>query len=120
MPEEKLKPIKPAKHRTPKAVAKALLKLYRDPRRHTQGAYMRGVSGSDVSQGRYAVSCCLMGGVGLLMKGASDESQQEVVRAFDAAAAKLQGPVGPKGCAWINDYAGLDGVRKLLQEVIKT
>jgi hypothetical protein len=121
MPEEKkLKPIKPAKHKTPKAVAKALLKLYRDPRRHTQGTYMRGVTGSPVEQHRYAVSCCLMGGVELFMKSADEATMKRVVRAFDDAAAKLLAPMSPKCSVWVNDTQGIDGVRELLQEVIKS
>lgn len=118
MTQEKLKPIVPTKHKTPKAVAKALLKLYRDPRRHAQHTYMRGVSGRPVVQERAAVSCCIMGGVGLFMHGSSDEAQQEVVGAFNAAAAKSQDN-RTIGCVWVNDHVGIDGVRKLLQEVIK-
>ena len=117
MPEEPLKPIVPTKHKTPKAVAKALLKLYRDPRRHAQHAYLRGRSGRSVCQKSSAVSCCMIGGIGLFMHPRPDADQEAVLAAFDAAAKKLFNP--KRDIVYVNDNLGLEAVRKVLQEVIK-
>ena len=111
---EKLTPIVPTKHTAPKAVARALLKLYRDPKRHSEGAFFRGVSGKPVDHGCCAIACCITGGIDLF---AAEGCWGKVNAAFTAASRKLHRGYG---LVHVNDGHGLEAIRAILKKVIES
>lgn len=103
-----MEPIKPKNCKTVRGVARALLKLYEDPKRWTRGTSYRDEYRHRVFDPNRAVKCCVSGGVRLFGGGLLFNS---FVHAFE--------DLSPKPMTALNDEQGLEAVRAVLRKMAK-
>ena len=102
----KLEPIEPTKHRTPRAVAKALLRLYRSPARHTcRVVYLPGT--------RHVVACGLE--VGIKLFSEDWRCARRVAKRFQKISTESLSGYTLSSI----DGFGVKGARELLREVVE-